>query len=268
MAEIFEVRKPKNEAIIATKSGHVEIDTKDYKAKRRVYIIDDTGQKEEFLIPKDKYLIVQDGSKVDRGDALTDGTPSLNDILKIQGIEKMAEYLISEVQGIYRAQGVMINDKHIEVIVRQMMQKVEISESNDSTFLVGEQPDRSHFEWVCNKLEEEGRKPPRCEPLLLGITKASLHTKSFISAASFQETTRVLTEAAVSGKVDKLEGLKENVIVGRLVPAGTGRYVQRLIAKAREQNMQQVIERNQKETLVTTEDSDQKPKQLKEEINA
>ena len=243
VAEIFEARKPKNEASMADRDGHVKIE--EQKSKRKIKIVDDSGNESPaILIAKDKYLEVQDGAPVEKGDLLTDGTPSLNDTLAIQGIEKMANELITEVQAIYRAQGVKINDKHIEVIVRQMMQKVEVNEVGDSKFMIEERPDRDHFKLICNKLRSEGKREPKGHPVLLGITKAALHTKSFISAASFQETTRVLTEAAVSGKIDKLEGLKENVIVGRLVPAGTGRYVQGIMAQARALDIEHTERRN------------------------
>ena len=176
----------------------------------------------EYLIPKTKRIAVQEGDFVERGDLLIDGNPVPHDILRVLGIEKLAEYLVNEIQEVYRLQGVKINDKHIETIARQMLQKVEITDAGDSTFLIGEQIDKQEFEHENAKLLAEKLKPAKSDPVLLGITKASLQTKSFISAASFQETTRVLTEAAVSGRIDNLQGLKENVIVGRLIPAGTG----------------------------------------------
>ena len=174
------------------------------------------------MLPKSKHLSVQEGDYVEVGDPLMDGNPVPHDILHVLGVEALASYLVSEIQDVYRLQGVKINDKHIEVIVRQMMQKVEIINPGESTFLVGEQVDREEFAAINAKIIADKKKPATVKPVLLGITKASLQTSSFISAASFQETTRVLTEAAVSGKVDNLEGLKENVIVGRLIPAGTG----------------------------------------------
>ena len=176
----------------------------------------------EYLLPKGRPLAVNEGDVVRKGDLLLDGSPVPHDILSILGVEALAEYLVKEVQDVYRLQGVKIDDKHIEVIVRQMLQKVEVEDAADSTFLVGEQVDREEFALANNALEAEGLRPATAHPVLLGITKASLQTNSFISAASFQETTRVLTDAAIKGKVDKLTGLKENVIVGRLVPAGTG----------------------------------------------
>jgi DNA-directed RNA polymerase subunit beta' len=174
------------------------------------------------LIPKGKHIHLQDGDVVEIGDFIVDGNPAPHDILAIKGVEELAAYLVNEIQEVYRLQGVLINDKHIEVIVRQMLQKVEITEGGDSELLTGEQVDRLELEEINERLVAEKKKPAAGVPVLLGITKASLQTRSFISAASFQETTRVLTEAAVNGKVDTLEGLKENVIVGSLIPAGTG----------------------------------------------
>ena len=231
VAELFEARKPKDYAIISEIDGRVEFG-KDYKAKRRIVVVPTEGAEDqdqrEYLIPKGKHISVQEGDFVRRGDQLLDGNPVPHDILAVMGVEALADYLVNEIQDVYRLQGVKINDKHIEVIVRQMLQKVEIEEPGDTTFLIGEQVDREDFELENAKTESEGLRPAKGQPVLQGITKASLQTKSFISAASFQETTRVLTEAAVSGKVDKLVGLKENVIVGRLIPAGTGDVVGRL----------------------------------------
>jgi DNA-directed RNA polymerase subunit beta' len=223
VAELFEARKPKDFAIISEIDGRVEFG-RDYKTKRRILVVPSEEGKEavEYLIPKGKHISVQEGDYVQRGDLLMDGNPVPHDILRVMGIEALANYLIKEIQDVYRLQGVKINDKHIEVIVRQMLQKVEIDEPGDSTFLIGEQPSKLEVEAENRKLEEQGLRPAHGHPVLQGITKASLQTDSFISAASFQETTRVLTEAAVSGKRDRLEGLKENVIVGRLIPAGTG----------------------------------------------
>ena len=183
---------------------------------------DDTKEAVEYLIPKGKHLPVQEGDFIEKGEYLLDGNPAPHDILAIKGVEELAAFLVNEIQEVYRLQGVSINDKHIEVIVRQMLQKVEITDAGESTLLVGEQVDHVELDSENDKLIAEGRKPASGTPVLLGITKASLQTRSFISAASFQETTRVLTEAAVQGKIDTLEGLKENVIVGRLIPAGTG----------------------------------------------
>jgi DNA-directed RNA polymerase subunit beta' len=232
VAELFEARKPKDFAIICDISGHIEFG-KDYKNKRRILIVPEgDAEPVEYLIPKGKRISVQEGDFVERGDLLIDGNPVPHDILRVLGIEKLAEYLVNEIQEVYRLQGVKINDKHIETIARQMLQKVEIVDAGDSTFLLGEQCDKQEYEQENAKLLLEKLRPAKAEPVLLGITKASLQTKSFISAASFQETTRVLTEAAVSGRVDTLQGLKENVIVGRLIPAGTGGVVNRLKAIA------------------------------------
>lgn len=227
VAELFEARKPKDNAIIAKVSGRVQF-LKDYKAKRKIAINpEDGGEPVEYLIPKSKVIDVQEGDFVKRGDNLIGGSPDPHDILEVLGIEPLAEYLVAEIQEVYRLQGVKINDKHIETIVRQMLQKVEIIESGDTTLLVGEQIDREEMDEINAKLQP-GFLPAAGKPILLGITKASLQTRSFISAASFQETTRVLTQAAVEGKKDTLVGLKENVIVGRLIPAGTGAGMNRL----------------------------------------
>ena len=227
VAELFEARVPKDSAIIAKVSGRV-VFGKDYKAKRKIGIQPDDGSEVvEYLVSKSKVIDVQEGDYVKRGDNLIGGSPDPHDILETMGIEPLAEYLVSEIQEVYRLQGVKINDKHIEVIVRQMLQKVEITDGGDTTLLKGEQLDREEMDSVNGKLEA-GQQPAQGKPILLGITKASLQTRSFISAASFQETTRVLTEAAVQGKQDTLMGLKENVIVGRLIPAGTGAGMNRL----------------------------------------
>ncbi|MGF1627507.1 MAG: DNA-directed RNA polymerase subunit beta' [Alphaproteobacteria bacterium] len=223
VAELFEARKPKDHAVIAEIDGRIEFG-KDYKAKQRVIIRPDDEEAEpfEYLLPKGRNVLVREGDYVQRGDLLVDGNPVPHDILRVLGIEELARYLVNEIQDVYRLQGVKINDKHIEVIVRQMLQKVEIVEPGDTTYLVGELPDRAEFQAVNEAMVEEGLRTAVALPVLQGITKASLQTRSFISAASFQETTRVLTDAAVNGKIDELSGLKENVIVGRLIPAGTG----------------------------------------------
>ena len=229
VAELFEARKPKDFAVIAESDGRVEFGN-DYKAKRRIRVIPIEGDAEpvEYLLPKGRPLAVNEGDMVRKGDLLLDGSPVPHDILSILGVEQLAAYLVKEIQDVYRLQGVKINDKHIEVIVRQMLQKVEVTDAGDSTFLIGEQVDREEFASSNASLEAEGLRPAVAHPVLLGITKASLQTRSFISAASFQETTRVLTEASVSGRQDTLDGLKENVIVGRLIPAGTGSVMKRL----------------------------------------
>jgi len=227
VAELFEARKPKDHAIIAEIEGRVEFG-KDYKSKRRIVVKPEKGPPVEYLVPKGKHLAVQEGDYVRKGDSLMDGNPVPHDILRVMGVEALAYYLIKEIQDVYRLQGVKINDKHIEVIVRQMLQKVEVVDGGDTTFLIGELPDKLEFDAENAKVKAEGGRPARALPVLQGITKASLQTQSFVSAASFQETTRVLTEAAVTGKVDNLVGLKENVIVGRLIPAGTGALMNRL----------------------------------------
>jgi len=239
VAELFEARRPKDQAIISDIDGMVEFG-KDYKAKQRITVVPKKGEPIEYLIPKGRHLVVQDGDIVKKGDLLVEGTPAPHDILRVLGVEKLAEYLVKEVQDVYRLQGVKINDKHIEVIVSQMLRKVEVTVPGDTTFLIGEQVDRDVFEAENAKVIAENGTSAQADPILLGITKASLQTKSFISAASFQETTRVLTEAAVAGKVDKLVGLKENVIVGRLIPAGTG-TVLRALKKVAAQNDKEIL---------------------------
>ena len=221
IADLFEARKPKDPAILAEHSGTVSFG-KETKGKRRLVITDETGEKHENLIPKWRHLSVFEGEQVERGETIADGELNPHDILRLQGVEPLAEYLVREIQDVYRLQGVKINDKHIEVIIRQMLRKVEISNAGETNLLRGEQLDRSRLLELNEASEMQKQEPAQFEPLLLGITKASLATASFISAASFQETTRVLTEAAVKGLRDDLRGLKENVIVGRLIPAGTG----------------------------------------------
>jgi DNA-directed RNA polymerase subunit beta' len=223
VAELFEARRPKDHAIIAEIDGTIRFG-RDYKNKRRIIIEpgDKTSEPVEYLIPKGKPFHLQEGDAIEKGEYILDGNPAPHDILAIKGVEELARYLVNEIQEVYRLQGVLINDKHIEVIVRQMLQKVELTDPGDSGMLKDEQLDRLDFDELNDQLVAEGKKPAVGVPVLLGITKASLQTRSFVSAASFQETTRVLTEAAVSGKADLLEGLKENVIVGRLIPAGTG----------------------------------------------
>jgi DNA-directed RNA polymerase subunit beta' len=235
VAELFEARRPKDHAIIAEIDGTIRFG-RDYKNKRRIVIEphDETMEPAEYLIPKGKPFHLQEGDTIERGEYLLDGNPAPHDILAIKGVEELAKYLVNEIQEVYRLQGVGINDKHIEVIVRQMLQKIEITDPGDSGLIKEEQIDQIDFLELNERLEADGRKPAQGTPVLLGITKASLQTRSFFSAASFQETTRVLTEAAVSGKADPLEGLKENIIVGRLIPVGTGAFsaeTQRIAAK-------------------------------------
>ncbi|MEA2830349.1 MAG: DNA-directed polymerase subunit beta, partial [Bradyrhizobium sp.] len=221
VADLFEARKPKDSAILAEVSGTVSFG-KETKGKRRLIITNEGSDKYEELIPKWRHLNVFEGEQVEKGEVIADGEPNPHDILRLQGVEALANYLVREIQDVYRLQGVKINDKHIEVIVRQMLRKIEVLDAGDSALLRGEQMDRGRLLDVIAKQKAEGKNQSTWEPMLLGITKASLATESFISAASFQETTRVLTEAAVRGLKDDLRGLKENVIVGRLIPAGTG----------------------------------------------
>ncbi len=258
VAELFEARHPKDQAILSDIDGVVEFG-KDYKSKQRIMVVPENGEPVEYLIPKGKHLVVQDGDIVKKGDMLVEGTPAPHDILRILGVEKLAEYLVKEVQDVYRLQGVKINDKHIEVIVSQMLRKVEITSVGDTTFLVGEQTFADVFEAENAKVIAEGGTPAEATPILLGITKASLQTKSFISAASFQETTRVLTEAAVAGRVDDLTGLKENVIVGRLIPAGTGSVLR---------NLKKVAAQNDKEILALREEKKNEKLQHEEKHEA
>jgi DNA-directed RNA polymerase subunit beta' len=241
VAELFEARKPKDHAIISDVEGAVEFG-KDYKNKRRLIVRPKDADQEavEYMIPKGKHITVHEGDYVMKGDLLMDGHPVPHDILRVMGVEALAQYMVNEVQAVYRLQGVTINDKHIEVIVRQMLQKKEIMNPGETTFLQGEIVDREEFIEVNDKAAAEGFKTAIGQPVLQGITKASLQNRSFISAASFQETTRVLTEAAVYGKTDGLRGLKENVIVGRLIPAGTGAAIARMkrIAKGRDTELE------------------------------
>ena len=237
VAELFEARRPKDHAIIAEIDGYVKFG-RDFKNKRRITIVpaDESLEPVEYMVPKGKHIPVAEGDYVQKGDYIMDGNPAPHDILAIMGVEALAEYMINEVQEVYRLQGVKINDKHIEVIVRQMLQKWEILDSGETTLLKGEHVDKMELDMANEKAVADGRRPADAQPILLGITKASLQTRSFISAASFQETTRVLTEASVQGKRDKLVGLKENVIVGRLIPAGTGGATHKVerIAKERD----------------------------------
>lgn len=221
VADLFEARKPKDPAILAEKSGTVSFG-KETKGKRRLIITGDDSDKYEELIPKWRQLNVFEGETVERGEVIADGEPNPHDILRLQGVAALANYLVREIQDVYRLQGVKINDKHIEVIIRQMLRKTEVQATGETTLLRGEQLDRARALAINDAAEKAGKGPATLQPVLLGITKASLATESFISAASFQETTRVLTEAAVRGLKDDLRGLKENVIVGRLIPAGTG----------------------------------------------
>ena len=221
VADLFEARRPKEPSILAEQSGVVSFG-RETKGKQRIVITDDEGRSHETLVPKWRNILVFEGEHVELGETIVDGSPSAHDILRLLGVSALANYVVNEVQEVYRLQGVKINDKHIEVIVRQMLRKAEVVEPGDSGLVPGEQIDRSRILGINEAIEVDGGAPAVWRPLLLGITKASLSTDSFISAASFQETTRVLTEASVNGRIDDLRGLKENVIVGRLIPAGTG----------------------------------------------
>jgi len=221
VAELFEARSPKDAGLLAEVTGTVSFG-KDTKGKQRLVITDFDGVAHEYLIPKDKHVMAHDGQVVNRGEVIVDGPADPHDILRLLGVEALARYISNEVQDVYRLQGVKINDKHIEVIVRQMLRRVSIVDPGDTRFIVGEQLERAEVLDENDRVTAEGKQPASYDYMLLGITKASLSTDSFISAASFQETTRVLTEAAIMGKRDELRGLKENVIVGRLIPAGTG----------------------------------------------
>jgi DNA-directed RNA polymerase subunit beta' len=221
VAELFEARSPKDAGMLAEVTGTVSFG-KDTKGKQRLVITDPDSVAHEFLITKDKHVMVHDGQVVNKGEFIVDGPADPHDILRLQGVESLARYITDEVQDVYRLQGVKINDKHIEVIVRQMLRRVQVDDAGDTRFIQGEQVERADVLKENEIVEAEGKKPATFSYMLLGITKASLSTDSFISAASFQETTRVLTEAAIMGKKDDLRGLKENVIVGRLIPAGTG----------------------------------------------
>ena len=232
VSELFEARRPKEAAIIAEFNGKV-VFGKDYKTKRRIEIIEEGTEdsenpiKAEYMVMKGRFVVVNDGDYVKKGDLVVEGNPVPHDILRVMGPEAFCKYLVDEIQQVYRLHAVPINDKHIEVIVRQMIRKFEITDSGDSELSVGTELERLDLYSLNHDLEKDGKRPARSKHILQGITKASLHTKSFMSAASFQETTRVLTEAAISGKVDMLAGLKENVIVGRLIPAGTGCVIKR-----------------------------------------
>ncbi len=264
VAELFEARIPKDHAIISENEGRIEFG-KDYKNKRRIVVVPDDKDLEpmEYMIPKGKHISVQEGDYVTRGDPLMDGNPVPHDILKVMGIEALANYLIDEIQDVYRLQGVRIDDKHIEVISRQMLQKVEVTDGGDTTYLVGELIDRIEFETENERVKSEKGKAATGSTVLQGITKASLQTSSFISAASFQETTRVLTEAAVSGKRDNLVGLKENVIVGRLIPAGTGSVMNNFRQVASDRDKKLI---DQGEDLSVLEDASASPEAVIAEV--
>ena len=250
VADLFEARKPKEPAIMAEHTGTVSFG-KETKGKVRLVITDETGESKEELIHKWRHLNVFEGEQVVRGEVIADGEPNPHDILRLQGVENLADYLVREIQDVYRLQGVKINDKHIEVIIRQMLRKVNVSAAGESTYLRGEQIDRARALETIETLEAQGKEPLEYEPMLLGITKASLATESFISAASFQETTRVLTEAAVRGLKDYLRGLKENVIVGRLIPAGTGFAHHAERRRTREQDLAEQLQELEEDSQAT-----------------
>jgi len=254
VAELFEARKPKDSAIIAENDGVIEFG-KEIRGKQKISIVSSSGETSNYLIPKGKHVNFNQGEKIKKGEYLLDGAPLPHDILRVLGVEKLTEFFVTEVQEVYRLQGVIINDKHIETIVRQMLKKVEIKEPGDTDMLLGEMIDIIDINVINDNLRKENKKPAKFERILLGITKASLQTKSFISAASFQETTRVLTDASIRGKVDYLEGLKENVIVGRLVPAGTGLTKIAWDKAAREQDKIRLeeIQKEEPETPVSAE---------------
>lgn len=255
VAELFEARKPKEVALISEIDGVVSFG-KDVKGKRKVIVTPDVGDSREYLVPKGKHISVHNGDKIKAGELLMDGSPNPADILNVKGEQELAKYLVDEVQEVYRLQGVKINDKHIEIIVRQMLKRIKIKdEVGETNFLVGEQVGKAKFEEENERVVREGGQPAHGEPLLLGITKASLNTDSFISAASFQETTRVLTQAAIEGKVDTLVGLKENAIMGRLIPAGTGmkRYQHVDITSYEEEK---IMEKPKEEEFITEENVD------------
>ena len=250
VAELFEARKAKDSAIIAENDGKV-LFGKEVRGKQKISIVSENDETSNYLIPKGKHINFNEGEEIKKGEYLLDGQPLPHDILRILGIEELTEYFVNQVQEVYRLQGVVINDKHIETILRQMLKKIEVKESGDSNLLPGEIIDRIKFNTLNEKLKSEGKNPSKGERVLMGITKASLQTESFISAASFQETTRVLTDAAIKGKVDTLQGLKENVIVGRLVPAGTGSIKNNWNRKALQDDQKFVSEQEKIETSET-----------------
>lgn len=251
VSELFEARMPKDPAVISDCDGRVEFG-KDYKGKKRLIVHPDNENLSdvEYLVPKWRQLAVREGDTVAKGDILVEGTRAPHDILRVLGVEALADYLVNEIQDVYRLQGVKMNDKHIEIIVRQMLQKVKVTDPGDTTYLVGEQVDHLDFEEENQKVVKEGGTPAKAEHILQGITKASLQTRSFISAASFQETTRVLTEASITGKVDRLTGLKENVLVGRLIPAGTGFFVGKIRKEALRRDAEAMAEQMRDEAAM------------------
>jgi DNA-directed RNA polymerase subunit beta' len=261
VADLFEARKTKDPAILAETSGTVSFG-KETKGKQRVIITDASGEQVETLISKWRHITVFEGEYVEKGETIAEGELTPHDILRLRGVEELANYLVKEIQDVYRLQGVKINDKHIEAIIRQMLRKVEITSPGDTAFLKGDQVERAMLREENDKVEKEGKIPASFESILLGITKASLATESFISAASFQETTRVLTDAAVRGLGDSLQGLKENVIVGRLIPAGTGLAYHE--GRKNRQVQNQMVETD----LIPTVDTDDVEEALKQALNS
>ncbi|MDD3643257.1 MAG: DNA-directed RNA polymerase subunit beta', partial [Candidatus Krumholzibacteria bacterium] len=243
VAELFEVRKPKEAAVVSEIDGIVEFGPVT-KGMRKINVVNESGDRRSYLVPQGKHLSVYEGDKIEAGDNLTEGPVNPFDILSIKGVNAAQNYLVNEIQEVYRLQGVTINDKHIEVIVRQMLQKVVVEDGGGTKFLEGDIISKAEFRTENERTMSEGGSPATFKPLLLGITKASLNTESFISAASFQETTRVLTEAAVLGKVDELQGLKENVVMGHLIPAGTGLHKYSEIRVAHEIDESRLIDQD------------------------
>ena len=254
VAELFEARKPKDGAIIAENDGEI-IFGKEIRGKQKITIKGKDGTESNYLIPKGKQVNYNPGEKISKGEYLLDGSPAPHDILRILGVEALTDYFVNEVQDVYRLQGVVINDKHIEVILRQMLRKLEVKNPGDSDMLAGEILDKIDAKIINNKLKSEGKKEIEFDPVMLGITKASLQTKSFISAASFQETTRVLTDASLKGKSDDLMGLKENVIVGRLIPAGSGKSRQKYNKIAKDKDLE--LQNKAASETITTEAKEQ-----------
>jgi DNA-directed RNA polymerase subunit beta' len=253
VAELFEARKPKEFAVISEIDGVVRLG-KDFKGKRKIQVVPDIGEAREYTIPRGKHITVHDGERIRAGESLMDGSPNPHDILRVQGDKELARFLVDEIQEVYRLQGVRINDKHIEVIVRQMLRRVKISDPGDTTFLVGQSVEKTVFKEENERIKAEKGDPAKADPQLLGITKASLSTESWISAASFQETTKILTDAAVHGRVDSLSGLKENVIMGRLIPAGTGGVLYRLVDMEADPPLPSEIKEETAEVLMEEEE--------------
>ncbi len=253
VAELFEARKPKEFAVISEIDGVVRLG-KDFKGKRKIQVVPDIGESREYSIPRGKHITVHDGERIRAGESLMDGSPNPHDILRVQGDKELARFLVDEIQEVYRLQGVRINDKHIEVIVRQMLRRVKISDPGNTSFLVGQSVEKWVFKEENERIQTEGDNPAKADPQLLGITKASLSTESWISAASFQETTKILTDASVHGRVDTLSGLKENVIMGRLIPAGTGGVLYRMLEMEADPSLPSELKEEADEDLMEEEE--------------